>query len=120
MNTQVVSPSNAKKRLFLVRATYFFVRHWLILFLALFGIYNILPFAAPVAMHLGWSPIGSVIYDLYAAQCHQMAQRSFFLFGAQSMYNLDELPLGLSDKSLSDMLILRGFRSDDVFGWKVA
>lgn len=120
MNIQVVSPSNIKKRLFLVRATYFFVRHWLILFFALFGIYNLLPFAAPVAMRLGWTPIGSAIYDLYATQCHQMAQRSFFLFGAQSMYNLDELPLGLTDKSLSDMLILRGFRGDDVFGWKVA
>lgn len=120
MNTQVVSPSNAKKRLFLVRATYFFVRYWLVLFLALFGIYNILPFVAPVAMRLGWTPIGSAIYDLYATQCHQMAQRSFFLFGAQPMYNLDELPLGLTDKSLSDMLILRGFRGDDVFGWKVA
>lgn len=120
MNIQVVSPSNVKKRLFLVRATYFFVRYWLILFLALFGIYNLLPFAAPVAMRLGWTPIGSAIYDLYTTQCHQMAQRSFFLFGAQPMYNLDELPLRLTDKSLPDMLILRGFRGSDVFGWKVA
>jgi uncharacterized membrane protein len=118
MNTQ--SPSNPKKRLFVVRATYFFVRHWLILFLVLFGIYNFLPFAAPAAMRLGWTPIGSALYDLYTTQCHQMAQRSFFLFGAQSMYNLDELPLRLTDKSLPDMLILRGFRGSDVFGWKVA
>jgi len=120
MNTQAVSPSNAKKRLFLVRATYFFVRHWLILFLALFGIYNLLPFAAPVTMRLGWTPIGSAIYDLYATQCHQMAQRSFFLYGAQPMYNLDELPLTLTGKSIPDMLTLRGFRGNDAFGWKVA
>ena len=117
---QVVSLSNAKKRLFLVRATYFFVRHWLILFLALFGIYNLLPFTALVAMRLGWTPIGNAIYDLYTTQCHQLAQRSFFLFGVQPMYNLDELPLRLTDKSLPDMLILRGFRGSDVFGWKVA
>jgi uncharacterized membrane protein len=120
MNIQGVSPSNRKKRLLLVRATYFFVRHWLILFLAVFGIYNLLPFAAPVAMRLGWTPIGSTIYDLYTTQCHQMAQRSFFLFGAQPMYDLDELPLHLTDKSLPDMLLLRGFRGNDVFGWKVA
>ena len=42
MNVQVLSPSNAKNRLFLVRATCFFIRHWLILFLALFGLYNFL------------------------------------------------------------------------------
>lgn len=120
MNTQVVSPFKAKKRLFLVRATLFFVRHWLILFLTLFGIYNLLPFAAPVAMRQGWIPIGSAIYDVYATQCHQMAQRSFFLFGAQPMYNLNELPLTLTGKSLPDMLTLRAFRGDDILGWKVA
>ena len=120
MNAQVLGADNTKKRLFLVRATYFFVRHWLILFITLFGIYNLLPFAAPVAMWLGWTPIGTVIYSLYSTQCHQMAQRSFFLFGAQPMYDLDELPLSLTGKSLQDMLMLRGFRGSEVFGWKVA
>lgn len=120
MNAQVLVPDNTKKRLFLVRATYFFVRHWLVLFLAFFGLYNFLPFAAPVAMRLGWMPIGTAIYDLYSTQCHQMAQRSFFLFGAQSMYNLNELPFILIGKPSQDMLTLRAFRGSEVFGWKVA
>lgn len=120
MNVQVLYSSNTKRSLFLVRSTYFFVRHWVVLFLLLFGIYNFLPFAAPVAMRLGWMPIGNVIYDLYATQCHQMAQRSFFLFSAQPMYNLEELPLTLTDNPSQDMLILRGFRGNEVFGWKVA
>jgi hypothetical protein len=66
MNTLAVSPPNTKKRLILIRAACFFVRYWLPLFLVLFGIYNLLPFAAPVAMRLGWTPIGNVIYDLYS------------------------------------------------------
>lgn len=120
MNAQVLGADNTKKRLFLIRATYFFVRHWLVLFLAFFGIYNLLPFAAPVAMRLDWTPIGTTIYSLYSTQCHQMAQRSFFLFGAQSMYNLEELPLTLAGKPSQDMLTLRDFRGSEVFGWKVA
>ena len=71
-------------------------------------------------MRLGWTPFGNAIYDLYATQCHQMAQRSFFLFGAQPMYDLEEFPLTLTGKSLQDMLTLRSFRGNEVFGWKVA
>lgn len=120
MNTHVLPSSNPRKRLLLVRSAYFFVRHWLILFVVLLGVYNLLPFAAPVAMRLGWTPVGNAIYDLYATQCHQMAQRSFFLFGAQPMYNLDELPLTLTGKPALDMLTLRAFRGNEDLGWKVA
>lgn len=49
-----------------------------------------------------------------------MAQRSFFLFGAQPMYSLEELPFTLTGESLPDMLTLRAFRGDDILGWKVA
>lgn len=112
--------SNAKGRLLLVRFTYFVVRHWLILFIALFGIYTLLPFVAPIAMQMGWRSLGNTIYDLYATQCHQMAQRSFFFFGAQPMYNLEELPLTLTGNPLQDMLVLRAFRGNEIFGWKVA
>jgi hypothetical protein len=116
MNTQGV-PIQPQEALVCGSRCLLFVRHWLILFLVLFGIYNFLPFAAPAAMRLA-TPIGSA--PMTSIQLSVIRWRSaLFLFGAQSMYNLDELPLRLTDKS-ADMLILRGFRGSDVFGWKVA
>ena len=120
MGEQVQHPANHGKRLRLVRATYWFTKHWLSLFVVIFGLYNLLPFTAPVMMRLGWSSLSSVIYDLYGTQCHQMAQRSFFLFGERPMYKLDELPLTLTGNSLNDTLALRGFRGSETLGWKVA
>jgi hypothetical protein len=52
----------------------------MLLILALF-IFNALPFLAPVFMKLGLEGIGRAIYLIYWPLCHQMAQRSFFLFG---------------------------------------
>ncbi len=120
MGEQVQHPANPRKRLRLVRATYWFTKHWLFLFVVIFGLYNLLPFAAPVMMRLGWSSLGNVIYDLYGTQCHQMAQRSFFLFGERLMYTLNELPLILTGNSLDDTLALRGLRGNETLGWKVA
>lgn len=120
MGEQVQHPANHGKRLRLVRATYWFTKHWLSLFVVIFGLYNLLPFTAPVMMRLGWSSLGSVIYDLYGTQCHQMAQRSFFLFGERLMYNMNELPLKLTGNSLNDTLALRNFRGNENLGWKVA
>jgi uncharacterized membrane protein len=111
---------SASGRLWLVPAIHRLIKHWLPLFLIFFGMYNLLPFAAPVAMSLGGSSVGSLVYKLYSTQCHQMAQRSFFLFGEQPMHNLDELPLTLSGDAAKDMLKLRTFRGSETFGWKVA
>lgn len=95
------------------------MRHWLGIGLVLLAIYGLLPIVAPIAMRLGWNLLGTVIYEVYSTQCHQMAQRSFFLFGPQAMYNLDELPLSYSGGT-SDLLLLRAFRGNDALGWKVA
>lgn len=96
------------------------VQRWLFFLLILLGVYNILPFAAPVAMRLGWTGVGTALYDLYATQCHQMAQRSFFLFGEQLMYSLDDLPVEVSNTGFKDTIALRRYRGDETYGWKVA
>jgi uncharacterized membrane protein len=116
-----VVPSNKiHRRLCVIRITLGLARHWLAIFVLIFGLLNILPFVAPVAMRLGWIPIGNTIYTFYSMLCHQMAQRSFFLFGSQAMYNLDKLPLHLTGNTVADMFILREFRGSPNFGWKVA
>jgi uncharacterized membrane protein len=96
------------------------MRHWLLIFITLYGLFNLLPFFAPVLMKIGWSGGGNAIYAFYSTLCHQMAQRSFFLFGEHSTYTLDQLPVTLSGHTGPDTLLLRSFRGNDVLGWKVA
>ncbi len=71
-------------------------------------------------MRLGWPTPAGWIYAFYSTQCHQMAQRSFFLFGRQPMYNIAELPMSITGKTTADILLLRSFIGSPAFGWKVA
>src|SRR5260370_42571320 len=76
----------------LVKGSTWLFEHWLAIFLVLLSVYWITPFFAPIFMHWGWTKAADLIYTIYSTQCHQMAQRSFFLFGAKPMYNIDQLP----------------------------
>jgi uncharacterized membrane protein len=69
-------------------------------------------------MGLGWTGAGNVIYLLYAALCHQLPQRSFFLFGDQPMYSLGEIQTAW--QNTNNPLILRQFTGGPAMGWKVA
>ena len=82
------------------------------------GLYAGLPWLAPVFMRLGWSEPGRAIYAVYSTQCHQMAQRSFFLFGPKAMYSAAEL--GTLAGVTTDPLALRTFIGSAELGWKVA
>lgn len=114
-----LSPSG-QRQLRTAYLTRSFTRHWLLIFLVVYGLFNLLPFLAPVFMHWGWTGAGNAIYAIYSPLCHQMAQRSFFLFGPEAMYNADQLPIQLTGHSGTDMLLLRQFRGDAITGWKVA
>src|SRR5258708_37787539 len=94
--------------------------HWALVFLVFFGVFLLLPFIAPVFMHAGWNGPAQLIYAIYSTQCHQMAQRSFFLFGPQPMYNIAQLPIPITGAGASDMLALRAFIGNANLGWKVA
>ncbi len=96
------------------------IRHWLLIFIVFYGLFNLLPILAPVLMKIGWSAGGNAIYTFYSALCHQMAQRSFFLFGDHIMYEIDQLPVNLTGNTGTDTLLLRAFRGNETIGWKVA
>jgi succinate-acetate transporter protein len=66
-------------------------RHWLPLFLIVWGVFNLLPWLATVFMNLGWRSLGEALYLIYAPLCHQLPQRSYFLFGPQFSYSLAEI-----------------------------
>jgi uncharacterized membrane protein len=92
-------------------------RLWFPAALLVVGLYAGLPWLAPVFMRLGWTAPAQVIYDIYSTQCHQLAQRSYFLFGSKIMYAPSELEIA---DTAAGFLALRAFRGAPGTGWKVA
>lgn len=68
------------------RFIYWLARHWVAVFSGLAAIYVGLPILAPVLMNAGATGPARAIYTVYSPMCHQMASRSFFLFGEQPAY----------------------------------
>ncbi|MEP7359736.1 MAG: DUF2085 domain-containing protein [Anaerolineales bacterium] len=99
------------------RATYWLLQHWILGLALVAGLYAGLPWLAPDFMRLGWTSAGEAIYAIYSTQCHQLPQRSFFLFGRQTMYALDQIqPLVGGSRN---PLALRQFIGNAGLGWKV-
>jgi len=65
---------------------YTLARRWLRVLNAIIALYVALPILAPVLMNVGVTGPARVIYTMYSPMCHQMASRSFFLFGEQAAY----------------------------------
>ncbi len=72
------------------RALYWISRHYLALLNFVMLLYFGLPILAPVFMHAGLTAPANIIYTLYKPLCHQFGFRSFFLFGEQAYYPLEE------------------------------
>jgi uncharacterized membrane protein len=113
INSLSAKPSSSFKR---VMNT--LIQRWITVYLILLGILLVLPFLAPVFMYAGLSSIGGLIYLMYSFLCHQLPERSFFMFGTQVMYSLDELQRAGADTST--LLSLRQFIGTQEMGWKVA
>lgn len=92
-------------------------RHWLPIFLVPLLVFVTLPFLAPVAMAAGSTRLGHAIYLLYTPFCHQLPQRSFFLFGPKLTYTLSEIHAVFPSL---DPWELRTFVGTPAMGWKVA
>lgn len=78
------------------RFLYAFSRRWLTVFNVVVALYVTLPVVAPVLMKAGVTGPARAIYTLYSPMCHQMASRSFFLFGEQVAY-----PRAIADSDLT-------------------
>ena len=92
--------------------------HWFSTFLIVYGLWVFTPLLAPVFMHIGWIGAGKAIYFIYSFFCHQLPERSFFLFGQKTMYSLHEIQAAWWD-SINPM-ILRQFTGNESMGWKIA
>lgn len=94
------------------------VSHWLAIVNLLLGVFVITPWLAPVFLQLGWEGAGRAIYAVYSLFCHQLPQRSWFLFGEQFTLPLAEIQR-IGNLS-NDMFELRRFIGNAEVGWKLA
>jgi len=95
------------------------VRHWLAIVNLLFLLYVGLPFLAPMLMEVGAEKPAQVIYTIYRPACHQLPERSFFLFGQSPVYAREELP-AQGDAASDNVFVRRNYIGDAEHGYKVA
>ena len=108
-----------------------FSRHYDLVISLLVLIYVGLPVLAPVLMKAGLETPAMLIYRGYSLTCHQLAYRSYFLFGEQPVYpRASASPAGyqafyeatgLSEGSTDEeLLAARWFLGDEQLGYKMA
>jgi uncharacterized membrane protein len=93
---------------------------WLLVLTLIWGLFVGLPWLAPVLMELGWTGAAEALYTAYSFTCHQLPERSYFLFGPKTMYSLQEIQSAWPAAGTNNPLILRQFNGNDAMGWKVA
>jgi len=101
------------------RFVFWLSRHWLAILNALALLYVGLPLLAPVLMHLGAERPAMVIYIIYRPLCNQLPQRSWFLFGPQFTYTLQEFEAWLGSDAIPDPLTWI-FVGNEAMGYEVA
>lgn len=104
-----------------------FSKHYMVLLNLFTCLYVFLAVIAPVFMHIGWEAPANIIYKIYRPLCHQLAFRSFFLFGDQVVYprelaGLDGIvsygeATGFNEY---DINTAREFLGNDTMGYKMA
>jgi uncharacterized membrane protein len=102
-------------------------KHYLAIFNILVFAYVSIPFLAPIMMKVGADQPATMIYRVYGFVCHQLAFRSWFLFGEQTAYPREEAGV---EKLVSyeqatglngdDLLSARAFIGNPEMGYKVA
>ena len=100
------------------QTTLWFSQHWLLVVNTVTGLIVILPFLAPVFMSIGWIIPAKGIYWVYSFLCHQLPERSYFLFGTKFSYGLQEIQIAW--QNTTDIAVLRQFVGNSQMGWKVA
>lgn len=113
------------------RVSFWMSDNYIWVFNAVIFVYLALPFLAPVLMKTGATAPATLIYKSYGFVCHQLAYRSWFLFGEQPYYpralaGVDgAIPFGqatgLSEGNTNtDLFAARNFIGNDQLGYKVA
>ena len=109
------------------RFSRWFSNHYMVLLNGFVFLYVFLAMLAPSLMKIGWEGPAKVIYRVYSPLCHQLAYRSFFMFGEQAYYprQLADMPgvvtfgeaTGLDE---NDVNAARAFLGNHTMGFKIA
>ena len=112
------------------RAGHWLSKRYLVLLNLVLFLYVGLPFLAPVLMNAGYPQLARPIYTMYGAVCHQLAFRSWFLFGEQPLYpraaasveglRTFEQATGINETGPDSLLDARNFIGNEQVGYKVA
>ncbi len=101
--------------------------HYTLLFNLILAVYIGIPFLAPVFMKVGFTGPARIIYTVYRPLCHQLAYRSWFLFGEQPAYPRAQAQVGglltyeqATGLSPYDTAQASGFIGNQAMGFKVA
>lgn len=117
--------------------SYWFSRQYMLVFTLLLLLYTGLPVLAPVLMKAGAKTPANIIYKMYSPLCHQFGFRSFFLFGEQPYYPLQESGIAGEGTNLIDFETASGitrlhdassparwearrYQGDEYMGYKIA
>ena len=102
-------------------------KHYLAIINILLAFYVGLPILAPILMKTGQVNVANRIYQLYRPLCHQLAYRSFFLFGEQAYYPLEIAEIDgvksfeqVTGLEAGDMEAASAFVGNDQLGYKIA
>lgn len=98
---------------------------WIISFFLF--LYVGLPFLAPVFLKFGAEIPAKVIYTIYKPLCHQLAFRSWFIYGEQPFYPRELAGLSqilsyedITNESTVDIRAAQKFTGNEIVGYKVA
>ncbi|MBW6466252.1 MAG: DUF2085 domain-containing protein [Brevefilum sp.] len=109
------------------RFSRWFSNHYMVLLNGFVFLYVFLAIFAPTLMKIGWEGPAKVIYRVYSPLCHQLAYRSFFLFGEQPYYprQLADMPGVITYGEMTgfdenDVNTARAFLGNQTMGFKIA
>lgn len=113
------------------RFVHWLSHHYLAVFNLFVLVYFGLPVMAPIFMKVGLVTPAAMIYRAYSVMCHQLAFRSFFLFGEQPVYPREAAGVkslrtygevtGLGEASTpEDLFAARQFVGSPQVGYKIA
>lgn len=109
------------------RFSRWFSNHYMVLLNSFTGLYLFFALLAPTFMAIGWQTPAKVIYKVYSPLCHQLAFRSFFMYGERPYYPRelagveDVLTYGeASGLDENDIDAARKFYGNERMGYKMA
>lgn len=101
------------------RASTFFARHWLFFINGFFGLLVAGALLAPALMQVGLSGPARGLYAVYSFTCHQLPERSYFLFTPEGVITTyDEATVVQAGADNRSLLTRRQFIGSPEVGWK--